>query len=81
MSGKQPLRKQENYNHIFQKVIFYLKLMLFKVKMTGLGYLLAYDDLNEKKGNWMYVLTACHQNTGIAILKNQLNYLHIEKLQ
>lgn len=49
--------------------------------MTGLGYLLAYDDLNEKKGNWMYVLTACHQNTGIAILKNQLNYLHIEKLQ
>lgn len=27
--------------------------------MAGLGYLLAYDDLSERKGNWMYVLTAC----------------------
>lgn len=33
--------------------------MLFKVKMTGLEYLLAYDDLSERKGNWIYVLTVC----------------------
>lgn len=32
--------------------------MLFKVKITGLGYFLAYDDLSERKGNWMCVLTA-----------------------
>lgn len=48
--------------------------------MTGLGYLLAYDDLNEKKGNWMYVLTACHQNTGIAILKKSAKLFAYRKV-
>lgn len=50
--------------------------------MTGLGYLLEYDVLSERKGNWMYVCwLLAVQNARIAILKNQLNYLHIEELQ